>query len=87
MKKILLTGGGTAGHITPHFALYPYLKKHFSQIYYIGGKNSLEEKMVTRLEGVKFFSITTTKLHRKLTLKNLLIPLNFAGQLAKAKNS
>ena len=38
-KKIVLTGGGTAGHITPHLALLPSLKKDFD-CYYIGSKNN-----------------------------------------------
>ena len=42
MKKIVLTGGGTAGHIMPNIALIPELEKHFNEIYYLGSKGSME---------------------------------------------
>ena len=70
MKKIVLTGGGTAGHITPHLALLPYLKNY--EKYYIGSKNSMEEKMMKDI--MPFYSITTCKLKRKFDFSNLLIP-------------
>ena len=38
MKKIVLTGGGTAGHVTPNIALLPYLKSEGYEVYYIGSK-------------------------------------------------
>jgi len=39
VKKIILTGGGTAGHVTPNIALIPELQKRGYEIYYIGSKN------------------------------------------------
>lgn len=43
MKRIVLTGGGTAGHVTPNIALLPELKKHGYDIHYIGSKNGIEK--------------------------------------------
>ena len=44
MKKIVLTGGGTAGHVTPNLALLPALKEHGYEIRYIGSYNGIEKK-------------------------------------------
>ena len=46
MKKIVLTGGGTAGHVTPNIALIPSLKEHGYEIYYIGSKGGMEQKLI-----------------------------------------
>ena len=45
MKKIVLTGGGTAGHVTPNIALMPELKKEGYEIFYIGSHNGIERKL------------------------------------------
>lgn len=81
-KKIVLTGGGTCGHITPHLAIMPYLKKDFD-FYYIGSKNSMEQNIMGEL--MPFYSIQTTKLKRKLDLSNLLIPFKLMKGVCQAK--
>ena len=48
MKKIVLTGGGTAGHVTPNIALIPYLKKEGYDVYYIGSKGGMEEELIKK---------------------------------------
>ena len=48
MKKIILTGGGTAGHVTPNIALLPELRKRGFEILYIGSKNGMEKDLVER---------------------------------------
>lgn len=83
-KTLVMTGGGTGGHIMPNLALIPALKKHF-EIYYLGQANSLEEKLVKQIEGVTFKSISAVKLERKLTLKNLLIPFKLRKAIKGAK--
>ncbi len=72
MKKIVLTGGGTAGHVMPNIALLPTLKKDFD-IYYFGNENGIEKK-ICKDYGINFTNIPCAKLNRSLTLKNLLIP-------------
>ena len=46
MKKIILTGGGTAGHVTPNIALLPSLKKAGYDIFYIGSYEGIEKKLI-----------------------------------------
>jgi len=75
MSSIVLTGGGTAGHIIPNLALIPYLKEHFNNIFYIGSNSGLEEQFLSQFPDVKYYPITTVKLLRSLSLKNLLIPI------------
>ena len=41
-KKIVLTGGGTAGHITPNIALLPYLRQLCYEISYFGSYEGME---------------------------------------------
>ena len=46
MKKIVLTGGGTAGHVTPNIALLPKLKELGYEVYYIGSYEGIEKKLI-----------------------------------------
>lgn len=77
MKTIVLTGGGSAGHVVPHLALLPGLKRRFDRIYYIGGLTGIEKDIIGKQAGIKYFGVTTVKLRRKLTLKNLAIPYRY----------
>ena len=70
MKKILLTGGGTAGHVTPNIALLPRLRKAGFTIEYIGTRTGIEYQLIQR-ENIPFHSITAGKLRRYFDLKNL----------------
>lgn len=73
MKKIVLTGGGTAGHVIPHFALLPYLEKEHINITYIGSKNGIEKELVTD-KNILYLSISTGKLRRYFDVKNFTDP-------------
>lgn len=70
MKKIVLTGGGTAGHVNPNIALIPFLKKEGYDISYIGSKNGIEKELINNLD-IKYYEISTGKLRRYLDFKNL----------------
>lgn len=83
MAKIILTGGGTAGHCTPNLALIPYLVKKFDEIYYVGSKNGIERKIVEK-ENIPYFPITTVKLERKITPQNLTIPFKLIKGINEA---
>ena len=74
MATIILTGGGTAGHIIPNIALLSRLRTKFDKIVYIGSENGMEKDLIKNYPYVTFMPITTVKLERKLTLKNLKIP-------------
>ena len=68
--KIILTGGGTAGHVVPNLALVPHLAAKGYEIFYVGGKNGMEKALVEG-EGIPYFGISSGKLRRYLSLKNV----------------
>ena len=71
--KIIMTGGGSAGHVTPNLALLPYLKKEGFEIKYIGGKNGIEKGIIEEA-GIPFYGVSTGKLRRYFDLKNFTDP-------------
>lgn len=82
MKKIVLTGGGTAGHIYPALALVEDLKGF--EVHYIGS-SSIEKDILKNYKDITFHEIPAVKLQRKLTLKNFLIPFKLFSAIRKAK--
>lgn len=84
MSSIILTGGGTAGHCTPHLALLPYLRNTFDNIYYVGSDNGLERGIIEK-ENIPYFSIPCAKLKRGFYLDNLKIPFEVIKGINKAK--
>lgn len=70
MKTIVLTGGGSSGHVTPNIALLPALKRAGFSIHYIGSRNGIEKQIIDR-EGIPYHSINTGKLRRYFDLKNI----------------
>lgn len=73
MKKIILTGGGSAGHVTPNLALIPRLKELGYEVQYIGSKDGIEKKIIED-ENIKYHSISSGKLRRYFDLKNFSDP-------------
>lgn len=69
MKTIVLTGGGSSGHVTPNIALLPGLKRAGYSIHYIGSGNGIEKQLIER-EAIPYYSISTGKLRRYFDLKN-----------------
>lgn len=84
MKKIILTGGGTAGHVTPNLALLPYLEPRF-EIHYIGSVGGMEKRLLAPYKNVIYHEIPCVKLVRSLTPKNLLIPFRLLKSVNAAK--
>jgi UDP-N-acetylglucosamine--N-acetylmuramyl-(pentapeptide) pyrophosphoryl-undecaprenol N-acetylglucosamine transferase len=72
-KKIVLTGGGSAGHVTPNIALIPALKKSGFDIYYIGSYNGIEKKLIEDYN-IPYFGISTGKLRRYFDPQNFTDP-------------
>jgi UDP-N-acetylglucosamine--N-acetylmuramyl-(pentapeptide) pyrophosphoryl-undecaprenol N-acetylglucosamine transferase len=68
-KTICLTGGGTAGHVTPHFALIPEMKRLGWHVVYIGSKGI--EKSLVEGQNIPFFEIAAGKLRRYLSWQNV----------------
>ncbi len=72
-KKILLTGGGTAGHITPNIALLPELEKKSDDILYVCSKVEMEQNIVSNA-GLRYYTISSGKLRRYFSFKNFVDP-------------
>lgn len=73
MKKIILTGGGTAGHVTPNLALIPSLKDLGYEIHYIGSYQGIERKLIEGA-GIAYDGISSGKLRRYFDIKNFSDP-------------
>lgn len=73
MRKIILTGGGTAGHCIPNLALVPALRESDFEIKYIGSYDGIEKKLVEEA-GIPYFGISSGKLRRYFDLKNFSDP-------------
>ncbi|OOO69795.1 undecaprenyldiphospho-muramoylpentapeptide beta-N-acetylglucosaminyltransferase [Clostridium tepidum] len=84
MKKIIMTGGGTAGHVTPNLALVPELKKLGYEIKYIGSIQGIERTIIEK-EGIEYFPIASGKLRRYFDLKNFSDPFKVLKGLFQAK--
>lgn len=84
MKKIVLTGGGTAGHVTPNIALIPELKKQGYDISYIGSYDGIESKLIANL-GIPYYGISSGKLRRYIDLKNISDPFKVIKGLHQAR--
>lgn len=73
MKKIILTGGGTAGHVTPNLALIPNLKERDWEILYIGSYTGIEKQLIENA-GIEYRGISSGKLRRYFDWKNFTDP-------------
>ena len=73
MKKIILTGGGTAGHVTPNIALLPSLKEAGYEVFYIGSYTGIEKTLIENLD-IPYYGISSGKLRRYKSFKNLTDP-------------
>lgn len=82
---IILTGGGTAGHVTVNINLKNSLKKHFDKIIYIGSENGIEKELIKNNTDYEYHSVTTVKFERKKIFKNLLIPCKLSKGIKEAK--
>ena len=72
-KKIVLTGGGTAGHVTPNIALIPFLKEQGYEIIYIGSYDGIEKKLIADYD-ITYYGIATGKFRRYFDPKNFSDP-------------
>ena len=85
MKRIVLTGGGTAGHVTPNLALIPRLQADGWDVHYIGAANSVEEGLVANLPGVTYHTVAVGKLRRYFDLKNFSDPFRVIKGVDQAR--
>lgn len=84
-KKIILTGGGTAGHVTPNIALIPHLKEAGYEIVYIGSYEGIEKRLISDFPEIPYYGIATGKFRRYLDVKNLTDPFRVIKGFAEAK--
>ena len=84
MKHIILTGGGTAGHVTPNIALIPALKEKGYEISYIGSYDGIEKKLIEEL-GIPYYGIASGKLRRYFDWKNFSDPFRVLKGYFQAK--
>lgn len=83
MKRIVLTGGGTAGHVTPNMALIPRLKELGYDIQYIGSHNGIEKTLIEKME-IPYHGISSGKLRRYFDFKNFSDPFRVLKGYAQA---
>ncbi|MGV3488367.1 MAG: undecaprenyldiphospho-muramoylpentapeptide beta-N-acetylglucosaminyltransferase [Tuberibacillus sp.] len=73
-KKIILTGGGTTGHVSVNLALIPKLTEEGWSIDYIGSKDGIEQQLLSKVENVRYHAISTGKLRRYFDWNNMKDP-------------
>lgn len=84
MKKIVLTGGGTAGHVTPNIALIPQLQKQGYEVHYIGSYEGIESRLIADMK-IPYYGIASGKLRRYIDPKNLSDPFKVIKGYSQAR--
>lgn len=84
MKRIVLTGGGTAGHVTPNIALLPALKEADFDIHYIGSFEGIESRLIPDFD-IPYYGISTGKFRRYFDVKNFSDPFRVLKGYQDAK--
>lgn len=84
MKRIILTGGGTAGHVTPNIALIPRLKEMGYDIQYIGSYNGIEKDLIEPFQ-IPYHGISSGKLRRYFSVQNFTDPFRVLKGLGEAR--
>ena len=84
MKHIILTGGGTAGHVTPNIAMIPRLQELGYTISYIGSYEGIEKKLIEEM-GIPYYGISSGKLRRYFDLKNFTDPFRVLKGFGEAR--
>lgn len=85
MKRIILTGGGTAGHVTPNIALLPRLRELQYDIHYIGSYNGIEKELIEQFH-IPYHGISSGKLRRYFSTKNFSDPFRVLKGFSEAKS-
>lgn len=84
MKKIVLTGGGTAGHVTPNIALLPGLQELGYEVHYIGSYEGIESRLIADFN-IPYYGISTGKFRRYLDPKNFSDPFRVIKGYTEAR--
>lgn len=88
MKRVIISGGGTGGHIFPAVAIADELRRQFPyvQILFIGAEGKMEMEKVPQA-GYKIVGLPIVGLQRKLTWKNLILPYKIVKSLLLARTT
>lgn len=81
--KVIFTGGGSSGHVTPSLPLISALQKKGIDIFYVGSKKGIERSIIKPLK-IPYYAITVGKLHRYWTWKNLLTPFQLLAGIIQS---
>lgn len=84
MKKIVLTGGGTAGHVTPNLALLPKLQEIGYEVTYMGSLDGIEKKLIADFD-LPYYGVPVGKLRRYIDPKNLTDPFKVIKGYSEAR--
>ncbi len=84
--KIIMTGGGTAGHVIPNIALIKKLQEHGYEVSYIGSKGGIERQLIEKLGNVPYYGISCGKLRRYHSVQNFLDPFRVLRGIAEARS-
>ncbi len=84
-KRIIFTGGGTAGHVTPNIALIERLRGEGWEIHYVGTAGGMEKGLMQNVPGVQYHEISSGKLRRYFSWQNFIDPFRVVKGLAQAK--
>jgi UDP-N-acetylglucosamine--N-acetylmuramyl-(pentapeptide) pyrophosphoryl-undecaprenol N-acetylglucosamine transferase len=86
VKRIVLTGGGTAGHVTPNLALIPELIKEGWDIHYIGTEKGIEHTLIAKEKKVTYHIIKSGKLRRYMDIQNFTDPFRVIHGIGQSIN-
>lgn len=84
-KKIILTGGGSAGHVTPNLALLPQLQAEGIEVHYIGTADGIERTIVSERSDITYHVISSGKLRRYFSWKNFTDPFRVLRGMFQAR--
>lgn len=83
MSCIVLTGGGTAGHVMPNIAMLPQLHATGWRIHYVGSYEGIERQLI-RAENIPYYPIKSGKLRRYVDIKNVTDPFRIVQGIFQA---
>ncbi|MBQ7064648.1 MAG: undecaprenyldiphospho-muramoylpentapeptide beta-N-acetylglucosaminyltransferase [Firmicutes bacterium] len=82
--RVILTGGGTGGHVTPNMALIPYLQERGHEVIYIGSEDGMERRLIGEMK-IPYYGIDSERLNRYFTVENLTMPFHVLRGIRQAK--
>ncbi|MCL2059551.1 MAG: undecaprenyldiphospho-muramoylpentapeptide beta-N-acetylglucosaminyltransferase [Oscillospiraceae bacterium] len=82
-KSIILTGGGSAGHVMPNLILLPALFADGWDVHYIGSRDGIEATLARR-DGVTYHAVATGKLRRYFDVKNIVDPFRVLAGICQS---